>query len=84
MMALYALLIACAIEIAAASFDVFGGYIAAGIAAVFAIQILVNIGMTIGIMPITGITLPFVSYGGSSLLVNIVSIGLLNNIARRN
>lgn len=83
-MALYALLIACAIEIAAASFDVFGGYIAAGIAAVFAIQILVNIGMTIGIMPITGITLPFVSYGGSSLLVNIVSIGLLNNIARRN
>jgi cell division protein FtsW (lipid II flippase) len=82
-MALYALLIACAIEIAAASFDVFGGYIAAGIAAVFAIQILVNIGMTIGVMPITGITLPFVSYGGSSLLVNIVSIGLLNNIARR-
>jgi len=82
-MALYALLITCSIEIAAASFDVFGGYIAAGIAAIFAIQVIVNVGMTIGIMPITGITLPFVSYGGSSLLVNIVSAGLLNNIARR-
>jgi rod shape determining protein RodA len=80
---LYALLIACAIEIAAASLDSFGGYIAAGIAVLFAIQILVNISMTIGLMPITGITLPFVSYGGSSLLVNITSVGLLNNIARR-
>ncbi len=82
-MALYALLITCTIEIAGASFDVFGGYIAAGIAAVFAIQVIVNVGMTIGLMPITGITLPLVSYGGSSLLVNIVSLGLLNNIARR-
>jgi len=44
--------------------------------------VLVNIGMNIGIMPITGITLPFVSYGGSSLLVNIVSVGLVNNIGR--
>jgi rod shape determining protein RodA len=79
---LYALLVACAIEIAAASSDSFGGYIAAGIAALFAIQILANISMTIGLMPITGITLPFVSYGGSSLLVNITAVGLLNNIAR--
>ncbi len=81
-MALYALLIACSVEIAGTSADLFGSYIAAGIAAVFAIQVIVNVGMTIGLMPITGITLPFVSYGGSSLLVNIVSIGLLNNIAR--
>jgi cell division protein FtsW (lipid II flippase) len=82
-MALYALLIACGIEIAGASADSFGCYIAAGLTAVFAIQVVVNVGMTIGIMPITGITLPFVSYGGSSLLVNIMSVGLLNNIARR-
>ncbi|MGB8227029.1 MAG: FtsW/RodA/SpoVE family cell cycle protein [Sedimentisphaerales bacterium] len=82
-MALYALLIACGIEVAGTSSDLFGCYIAAGITAVFAIQVIVNVGMTIGLMPITGITLPFVSYGGSSLLVNIVSVGLLNNIARR-
>jgi cell division protein FtsW (lipid II flippase) len=80
---LYALLVACAIEIAAASLDSFGSYIAAGIAVLFAIQILVNISMTIGLMPITGITLPFLSYGGSSLSVNITAVGLLNNIARR-
>jgi rod shape determining protein RodA len=82
-MALYTLLVACALEIAGASADPFGSYIAAGIGAVFTIQVIVNISMTIGLMPITGITLPFISYGGSSLLVNIISIGLLNNIARR-
>ena len=82
-MGLYALLIACGVEIAGSSADSFGCYIAAGLTAVFAIQVVVNVGMTIGIMPITGITLPFVSYGGSSLLVNIMSVGLLNNIARR-
>ncbi|MBN1788756.1 MAG: FtsW/RodA/SpoVE family cell cycle protein [Sedimentisphaerales bacterium] len=80
---LYALLIACAIDIAAASSDLFASYTAAGIAVLLAIQILANISMTIGLMPITGITLPFVSYGGSSLLVNITAVGLLNNIARR-
>ncbi|MGA2915680.1 MAG: FtsW/RodA/SpoVE family cell cycle protein [Sedimentisphaerales bacterium] len=82
-MGLYALLIACGVEIAGASADSFGCYIAAGLTAIFAIQVVVNVGMTIGIMPITGITLPFISYGGSSLLVNIMSVGLLNNIARR-
>ncbi|MBU1519034.1 MAG: rod shape-determining protein RodA [Planctomycetes bacterium] len=80
---LYALLIACSLEIAAASSDIFGSYLAAGISIIFAIQVLVNISMTIGIMPITGITLPFISYGGSSLLVNLLSVGLVNNIGRR-
>ncbi len=46
-------------------------------------QITVNIGMTIGIMPITGIPLPFLSYGGSSMLINMVSVGLLLNIYSR-
>ncbi len=81
-MGLYALLVVCGLEISAASSDVFGSYVAAGISIVFAIQVLVNISMNIGIMPITGITLPFVSYGGSSLLVNILSVGLINNIGR--
>ncbi|HBG26167.1 MAG: hypothetical protein A2Y10_13475 [Planctomycetes bacterium GWF2_41_51] len=79
---LYALLIACGMEISAASTDTFGSYVAAGISIIFAIQVLVNIGMNIGLMPITGITLPFISYGGSSLLVNIFAVGLVNNIGR--
>ncbi|MEN6385623.1 MAG: FtsW/RodA/SpoVE family cell cycle protein [Phycisphaerales bacterium] len=79
---LYALLIACGLEIAAASTDMFGGFVAAGISIIFAIQVIVNIGMNIGLMPITGITLPLVSYGGSSLVANILAVGLVNNIGR--
>ena len=80
---LYALLIACGLEISAASSDTFGSYVAAGLIIIFAIQVIVNICMNIGIMPITGITLPFVSYGGSSLLVNIMAVGLINSIGRK-
>jgi len=79
---LYALLVACGLEIASASTDMFGSYVAAGISIIFAIQVIVNIGMNIGLMPITGITLPLVSYGGSSLVVNIMAVGLVNNIGR--
>ncbi|MBB3067284.1 rod shape determining protein RodA [Paenibacillus baekrokdamisoli] len=57
-----------------------GTYIIAGITAMFLFQIFENIGMLIGLMPITGITLPFISFGGTSLLINIVSIGLVLNI----
>ncbi|GGD57458.1 FtsW/RodA/SpoVE family cell cycle protein [Paenibacillus nasutitermitis] len=57
-----------------------GIYIIAGISAMFLFQIFENIGMLIGIMPITGITLPFISYGGTSLLINMISIGLVLNI----
>ena len=46
------------------------------------VQVLVNVGMTLGLMPITGLTLPFVSYGGSSLLVSMMAVGLLNNVGR--
>ena len=53
-----------------------------GIIVIFTIQVLVNVGMTIGLMPITGLTLPLVSYGGSSLVVNMMMIGLLNNVGR--
>jgi len=80
---LYALLIVCGLEIAAASSNIFASFVAAGVSIIFAIQVLVNISMTIGIMPITGITLPFISYGGSSLLVNLLSVGLVNNIGRQ-
>jgi rod shape determining protein RodA len=49
----------------------------------FAIQMFVNVGMTIGIMPITGIPLPFVSYGGSAMLANFIGVGLLLNVHMR-
>jgi len=80
---LFAVLLYRAIRIAYLSKDPFGTYVAAGIASMFAIQIFVNVGMTIGIMPITGIPLPFLSYGGSAMLVNCVAVGLLLNVHMR-
>ncbi|SHE66011.1 rod shape-determining protein RodA [Clostridium fallax] len=63
--------------------DIFGSIICIGMAAYFLFAILQNIGMTIGIMPITGITLPLVSYGGSSLMTTVLSIGLVLNVGMR-
>jgi rod shape determining protein RodA len=83
LLALFAILMWRAIRISFLSKDAFGTYVAAGIAAMFAIQMFVNVGMVIGIMPITGIPLPFVSYGGSSMLANFVAVGLLLNIHMR-
>jgi rod shape determining protein RodA len=80
---LYALILWRAIRIAALSKDPFGTLVAGGIASMFAIQMFVNIGMVIGIMPITGIPLPFLSYGGSSLLVSFAAIGMLESIHMR-
>jgi cell division protein FtsW (lipid II flippase) len=79
---LYAILIACALEIAWQNTDPFGRYITIGITAMFAVQIVINVSVTLGLMPITGLTLPLVSYGGSSLVVCMIAIGLLNNVGR--
>ena len=57
-----------------------GRYIAVGVGCMFLAQAFENIGMTIGIMPVTGITLPFLSYGGSSILTNMLAIGLVLNV----
>ena len=81
-LALYVIIIGCAIEIAGHNKDPFGRLLAVGIAAMFAVEVLVNVGMTMGLMPITGLTLPLVSYGGSSLLVHMAALGLLNNVGR--
>jgi rod shape determining protein RodA len=83
LLGLYGLLVWRAFRIAMISKDAFGTYLAAGIASMLALQMFINVGMTLGIMPITGIPLPFVSYGGSSLLVNCAAIGLLMNVHMR-
>jgi rod shape determining protein RodA len=82
-LALFALLLWRAIRIAYLSKDPFGTYAAVGIASMFATQIFVNVGMVIGIMPITGIPLPFLSYGGSAMLVNFIAVGMLLSIHMR-
>jgi rod shape determining protein RodA len=71
------------LHVATISRDRFGVLIAVGVATIFLFHVLVNIGMTMGIMPVTGIPLPFISYGRSSLVVSIVSLGLLQSIAMR-
>src|SRR5699024_8484714 len=62
--------------------DSFGSLLAIGISSMVAIQAIINLGAISGIFPITGVTLPFISYGGSSLFVLLISMGILNNIAR--
>jgi rod shape determining protein RodA len=79
---LYACLISCGLEIAQHNTDPFGRLLAVGIVTMFAVEVIVNVGMTMGLMPITGLTLPLVSYGGSSLLVSMTAVGLLNNVGR--
>ena len=69
--------------IAKRSVDPFGMLIATGIGSMFLFEVLVNVGMTTGIMPVTGIPLPFISYGVSALTTNLLSIGLLLNIVMR-
>jgi cell division protein FtsW len=63
--------------------DVFGSLLAAGISVWLLLQVVVNLGGVLRLLPITGVTLPFVSYGGTSLIVNAVAAGLLLNIARQ-
>jgi cell division protein FtsW (lipid II flippase) len=83
LLGLYAVIMACGVEIAWLNTDPFARLISVGIIAMFAVQVIVNVSMTLGLMPITGLTLPLVSYGGSSLVVSMIAIGLLNNIGRR-
>jgi cell division protein FtsW (lipid II flippase) len=79
---LYSIIVFCGLEIAGSNTDPFGRLLAVGIIAMFTIQVIVNVSMTMGLMPITGLTLPLVSYGGSSLVISMASIGLLNNVGR--
>ncbi len=81
--ACYVLAITTCLLISSSTPDPFGRLIAVGVAALVFAQTIVNIGMTIGLLPITGMTLPFVSFGGSSLIANYVAVGLVCSVARR-
>ena len=80
---LYVVLVTKSIYIAKTAKDNIGSYIAIGIAGIFFFHMVENIGMTIGLLPITGVPLPFVSYGGSAMVTNFICIGLLLNISAR-
>lgn len=80
---IYVILITKSIYIAKTAKDDLGSYIAMGITGIFLFHMVENIGMTMGLLPITGVPLPFVSYGGSSLLTNFILISLLMNISGR-
>ncbi|UKS27729.1 FtsW/RodA/SpoVE family cell cycle protein [Paenibacillus sp. HWE-109] len=77
---IYFLLIYRMILISIQSSHLGGAYIVVGVVSMFVFQIFENVGMMIGIMPLTGITLPFVSYGGTSLLINMLSLGLVMSV----
>lgn len=79
-LSLYALLMWRMLRILTLSKNLYGTLIAGGIAAMLMFQILVNVGMTLGVMPVTGITLPLMSYGGSSVIATFLAIGLLQSI----
>ncbi|EDM79480.1 Cell cycle protein [Plesiocystis pacifica SIR-1] len=80
---LYILLVWRGLVIARQAQDRFGTYLAVGLSALFGLQALINMAVVLSVMPAKGITLPFVSYGGSSLLVSMAAIGVLLSISRR-
>ena len=63
--------------------DVYGSLLAVGITSVIAVQSLINIAVVTGSMPVTGVPLPFISYGGSALVINMAAMGILLNISRQ-
>lgn len=80
---LFLLMLLRIFSIAGSAKDMYGSLIATGVAAMIGFHVLENIGMTLGVMPVTGIPLPFVSYGGSSLISNMVAIGLVLSVGMR-
>ena len=83
MLSLFALLLWRILLIGWQAQDAFGSLVAAGVATIIVFQVVVNIGMVIGIMPVTGIPLPFVTYGGSSLVSLLFGLGIVESIRMR-
>ena len=82
-LALYFVILMRAFSIARRTNDLFGRMVCVGVIAWFSFQIFENIGMTMGLMPMTGVPLPFLSYGGSSMFANLIGMGLLQNVYQR-
>lgn len=80
---LYLLMIYRILKIAFISKDLYGTVICGAVATMFLFQLVINVGMTIGLMPLTGLPLPFISYGGSSLITSMLAIGLVLNVGMR-
>ena len=72
-----------ALNIAYSCRDPFGTILAVGVTAMIAWQAVINMGMVMGLMPVVGVTLPFISYGGSSIITMMMGIGLLMNVSMR-
>ena len=79
----FALLIIRGFQVSLRAPDLFGAYLALGIATLLAVQTLLNMGVVMGLLPTKGSTLPFISYGGTSLIVNLMAVGILLNISSR-
>ena len=83
LLALFGFIVLRGIQTAFEAKDKFGALLASGITTIFFFHILINIGMVVGIMPVTGLPLTFISYGGSNLMMSMISIGILLNIRAR-
>ncbi len=82
-LAVFFMLLAWALSIAHRSRDPFGTILAVGVTVMIAWQVFINIGMVMGLLPVVGVTLPFISYGGSSIITVMIGIGLLLNVSMR-
>ena len=80
---LYIMIVWRGIVIAMKAQDLFAVYLAVGLVSAIGLQVCVNIGVVMGLLPTKGLTLPFMSYGGTSLVMNAVAIGILMNISAR-
>ena len=81
-MVLFAILLVKGFHIAGRAPDAFGRHLASGVTLLLGIQVLINAGVVSGLLPTKGLTLPLVSYGGSSLIVTLIAIGMLLSISR--
>ena len=80
---LFSLLIMRGIKIALSAPDLYSSYLALAISIFLGLQVLINMGVVLGLLPTKGLTLPFISYGGSSLVISLIGVGILLNISAR-